>query len=93
MLRINKGGFISNFCLGNDAIVYELNNNEIEIVNKILTISNFDYVGIDFLFDGGEIVFNEIEDSVGSRMLYSKTNLNVARDYTKYVINKFYTSK
>lgn len=89
MLRINKGGFISNFCLGNDAIVYELNNKEIEIVNKILTISNFDYVGIDFLFDGGEIVFNEIEDSVGSRMLYSKTNLNVARDYTKYVINNF----
>lgn len=88
MLRINKSGFISNFCLGNDAVVYELNNKEIEIVNKILSISNFDYVGIDFLFDSGEIVFNEIEDSVGARMLYSKTNLNVAKDYTKYVIEQ-----
>ena len=87
MLRINKNGFLSNFCLGNDAIEYSLNKSEIDIVKRILTLSKFDFVGLDFLFDNGDLVFNEIEDSVGSRMLYSKTNLNVASDFAKYVVN------
>ncbi len=87
MLRINKNGFLSSFCLGNDAVEYSLNKSEIDVVEKILTLTKFDYAGIDFLFDNGDLVFNEIEDSVGSRMLYSKTDLNVAQDFAKYVID------
>ena len=86
MLRVNSNNFKSNFCLGNDAVTYELSNREIDVVENILSIASFDYVGIDFLFDNGEIVFNEIEDSVGARMLYSKTKCNIAADFAKYVI-------
>lgn len=85
VLRVSKGGFISNYCLGNDAIIYNLNDNETKLVNKIIESDNFDYVGIDFLFHNNELVLNEIEDSVGARMLYDKTDLNVAHDFAKYV--------
>lgn len=85
ILRVSKDGFISNYCLGNDAIIYDLNNQEITLINKILKCENFDYVGIDFLFHNDEIVFNEIEDSVGARMIYDKTDLNVAKDFANYI--------
>lgn len=85
VLRVSKDGFISNYCLGNDAIIYNLNDNETKLVNKIIESDNFDYVGIDFLFHNDELVLNEIEDSVGARMLYDKTDLNVARDLAKYI--------
>lgn len=39
---------------------------------KIASLLKFDYIGIDFVFNGGKIVFNEIEDSVGARMVYEK---------------------
>lgn len=85
ILRVNNGGFKSNYCLGNEAYIYELNNSEISIVNKIISIKSFDYVGIDFLFDNGHLVFNEIEDSVGARMLYDKTSLKATDDIAKYI--------
>lgn len=85
ILRTAKNGFKSNYCLGNDASVYELKSQEIDLVNKVLSIENFDYVGIDFLFSNGGMVFNEIEDSVGARMLYDKTDLNVAYDLASYI--------
>ena len=85
ILRVSKNGFKSNYCLGNDAIVYELNTDELKLINRILEFENFDYVGIDFLFHNNKIIFNEIEDSVGARMLYDKTDLNVARDLARYI--------
>ena len=85
VLRVSKYGFISNYCLGNDAIIYNLNEKEIKLINSILTCEKFDYVGIDFLFHNNEIIFNEIEDSVGARMLYDKSNLNVAHDFIEYI--------
>lgn len=85
VLRVSNNGFISNYCLGNEAILYELNKKEIKLINKILSCETFDYVGIDFLFHNNEIFFNEIEDSVGARMLYDKTNLNVAHDFIEYI--------
>ena len=85
VLRVSNDGFISNYCLGNNAILYELNEKEIKLINLILSSETFDYVGIDFLFHNNEIIFNEIEDAVGARMLYDKTNLNVAHDLIEYI--------
>ena len=45
----------------------------------------FDFVGVDFIRDGGRWVLNEIEDIVGSRMLYKTTDLDVASLYIKHV--------
>ena len=34
------------------------------------------------------MVFNEIEDVVGSRMLYAKTNINIVSEYIDYIVQK-----
>ncbi len=69
MLRVSETDFRSNFCLGGQAEPYELGAEEQYMVPKILEELKTDYVGIDFLFDQGKMVLNEIEDAVGARML------------------------
>lgn len=87
MLR-QSNGLRSNFCLGGSASVYNLNRAETELVNKIISFSDFDFVGIDFVFDKGKIVFNEIEDVVGSRMIYTYTDIDIVDMYVDYICNK-----
>ncbi|MCR4604960.1 MAG: ATP-grasp domain-containing protein, partial [Eubacterium sp.] len=63
--------FRSNFSLGGSVDAYKLNDTEINQVNQIINLFDFGMVGIDFIIDKtGNFVFNEIEDVVGSRMLY-----------------------
>ncbi len=37
------------------------------------------------MFNSGKIVFNEIEDSVGARMVYSLTNMDIIKEYCDYI--------
>jgi glutathione synthase/RimK-type ligase-like ATP-grasp enzyme len=46
------------------------------------------YVGIDFIFDEDAMFLNEIEDIVGSRMLYSQTSIPVHELLVDSVINE-----
>lgn len=88
-LRESNSGFKSNFTLGGSAALYELNAQEIELINKIISIFDFDLVGIDFLIGkNGELLFNEIEDVVGSRMLSELTDINLLEKYTSYILQK-----
>ncbi len=87
MLRVSKTDFRSNFCLGGEAVPYELNEDETVLVKKITALVNGDYYGIDFVFNKGKIVFNELEDTVGARMLYAKTDLDILNDFCNYVKN------
>ena len=42
--------------------------------------------GVDFLLDRqGRLVFNELEEMVGSRMLYACTNRDIVRDYVHWL--------
>lgn len=85
ILRESDTDFRSNFCLGGNAVPYKMNDSEIQLVNKILSLVDSDYIGIDFLFHNGRLVFNEIEDTVGARMVYSKTNLDILALYCDYI--------
>ena len=38
-----------------------------------------------FVFNSGKIVFNEIEDSVGARMIYSLTDIDIIKEYCNYI--------
>lgn len=50
-------------------------------------IYGFGLVGIDFIIgDQGELLFNEIEDVVGSRMLYQCSEINIVKLYLEYII-------
>ena len=71
VIRIPKeNSIISNFTKGGDVQIYNYSNKEEKIINKILENLNIDFGGIDFLLlRNGELLFNEFEDAVGSRML------------------------
>lgn len=85
ILRVSKSDFRSNYCLGGSAVPYELSESEREQISKIISLLNGDYYGIDFVFNNGQIVFNEIEDTVGARMVYDKTDIDILDLYCEYI--------
>ena len=85
ILRVSKTDFRSNFCLGGEAYPYNLSANEEKTVKKIISLVKGDYYGIDFVFDGGKIVFNELEDTVGARTVYAKTDIDIIALYCNYI--------
>lgn len=85
ILRESKTDFRSNFCLGGNATPYTLSAEETALVMKIQSLIKYDYIGIDFVFDNGRAVFNEIEDSVGARMVYTCTNTDILSLYCDYI--------
>ena len=89
VLRTAKEGFKSNFSLGGEVKLYSLSEHEIDIVNQIIRQFDFGLVGIDFIIgDDGELIFNEIEDVVGSRMLYQCSDINIVEKYLTYIGGK-----
>lgn len=85
VLRESKADFRANFCLGGRAIPYVLSAEEKNLICNISDLIKYDYIGIDFVFNSGKIVFNEIEDSVGARMLYSLTDVDIIKEYCSYI--------
>ena len=79
MLRQSKNDFRSNYSLGADASIYNLSSKEREIANKVISLFEIDYGGVDFVFNDGKIIFNETEDAVGARMLYDKTYIDIIK--------------
>lgn len=88
VLRQSNGDFRSNYCLGGSAELYDLSTEETDLVKKIISLTNGDYYGVDFVFDNGKIVFNELEDTVGARMLYGNTNIDIIKMYCDYIRKK-----
>ena len=79
--------FKSNYSLGGSVERYRLNAEEENSVYSVLEClpAPADFVGVDFLLDREGLIFNEIEDVVGSRMLYKTCGLNVACLFAKHV--------
>ncbi len=89
VLRTARGGFKSNFSLGGEVCFYELSEKDKKLVHLIMSQFEIGMVGIDFIIgDGGELIFNEIEDVVGSRMLYQCSDINIAEKYLKWIIKQ-----
>jgi gamma-F420-2:alpha-L-glutamate ligase len=88
VLRTSKESFKSNYSLGGSAREYNLDNYEIAMVKQILNKFQIDYGGIDFTFHNGKAVFNEIEDAVGARMLYSVCDIDIAKLFVDYIIGE-----
>lgn len=88
VLRTSKQGFRANYSLGGEVRLYELNKEEKALVKLIIDQFDFGLVGIDFIVaDDGKLIFNEIEDVVGARMLYKCSDINIAEMYLQYIIN------
>jgi gamma-F420-2:alpha-L-glutamate ligase len=86
VLRESSTSFKANYTLGGNVSAYQLNKAENLLVSKITSSLNADFIGIDFLLNSkNEFIFNEIEDVVGCRSLYSTSKVNAAALYMNYV--------
>lgn len=85
--RCHPYDFKSNYSLGGTATAYTLTSSEKQLVQSILSLLAFDFVGIDFILDEeNQLLFNEIEDVVGTRTLYlNYPELNIVRLYLDYI--------
>ncbi|WP_249870965.1 ATP-grasp domain-containing protein [Oceanobacillus saliphilus] len=88
ILRQSSTDFRANYKLGGTAGLYQLNDREKEQINKIIDYFEFGMVGIDFLIgQSGELLFNEIEDVVGSRTLSAASDINILEMYISFIKN------
>lgn len=89
VLRQGKGDFRSNFSLGGTVRSYRLQEEQRREVMRYVQClggENLAMAGVDFLLDRqGRLVFNELEEMVGSRMLYTCTNRDIVGDYVRWL--------
>lgn len=76
----------ANFCLGAAASLHTLTKEETALTVQISAALPADLVGIDFVYHNGHAIFNEIEDAVGTRMLYQYTDIDIVKEYMDYII-------
>lgn len=90
VLRENKGEFRANYSLGGTAHPYDLSKKEEKLIGKIIHAYDFDLVGIDFLIGhDGQLILNEIEDVVGSRILSLVSDINLLEKYVIHIKKQF----
>ena len=85
MLRTSNVDFRSNFSLGGKAEMSNLTKEEKVLIDKVLKTFNFDFAGIDIIYKNGKPYINEIEDVVGSRMVYKYTDIDIVKKYLDYI--------
>ena len=93
MLRTSDTDFRSNYSLGGNAGISELTPEESRIVDKILSRMTIGHAGIDLIYHKGHPVFNELEDVVGSRMLYRYTDIDVVKLFMDHIVKKEQNAK
>ena len=86
--RTSRSDFRSNFSLGGNAELVQLPPKTEGTVATIIEALGCDLVGIDFIRHDGEWVLNEIEDVVGTRMLYALTDIDAADEYIAHIVNR-----
>jgi gamma-F420-2:alpha-L-glutamate ligase len=70
VIRRAKNGFLSNFSQGGSIEAFGYSKTEEALVQQLISGLPIDYAGVDFLLLKDRcLLFNELEDAVGSRML------------------------
>ena len=87
--RYSNESFKANVSLGGKAEPYLLSDVEKELVYKIIHLLQPDFAGIDFFLGAdGTLLFNEIEDVVGTRTLYQIYDFDIAEKFVNYINRK-----
>ncbi|MCE5342183.1 MAG: ATP-grasp domain-containing protein [Eubacteriales bacterium] len=86
VLRTARQGIISNFKRGGDVELHTLTPQEQTLAQSVINRfaqagAPLCLAGVDMLYDQGEPVLSEVEDVVGSRMLYQVSKLDIAGLY------------
>lgn len=90
ILRQGETDFRSNFSLGGKTECYSFSKEEecfIETVLAAFEEETLGLAGLDFIITReGRLIFNELEEMAGCRMLYQNTTKNIVRDYVKWIV-------
>lgn len=82
------GDFRSNLQQGGNATTWTMDAQIKNYVDIVMKEFDFGLVGIDFIFHKGQLMFNEIEDAVGTRMLYIHTQLDIVDIYLDHILTR-----
>ena len=85
VMRSSDTDFRANFKLGGKAEIVEPPEEAVDIVGRIRPELMPDFIGVDSVVGRDGVYLNELEDVVGTRMLYSLTDLDPALMYMEYV--------
>ena len=85
ILRHGNNDFRSNFSLGGKVSEYNLNDSQKQFIANFIKAfggKELGMAGIDFIVTrDNKLIFNELEEMVGSRMLYKITDKDIVADY------------
>lgn len=89
VLRHGNDGFKSNFSLGGSVEEYFPDEEQKKIIEKFIEAfgaGQLSMAGIDFILTrDGNLIFNELEEMVGSRMLYNCSKHDIVREYVEQI--------
>ena len=86
--RKNQKDYRNNYSLGGEVELYEPSKDMVDAAVKIATLLKADFIGVDFLLtkEGYKII--ELEDPVGSRMVYKlKPELDIIKLFIEHIKN------
>ena len=90
VMRTARSGVVSNFKQGGHVALHELTQAERELAQAV--IDRFEQAGaplhmagVDLLYDHGHPVLGEVEDVVGSRMLYNTSDIDIVALYLQHI--------
>ena len=84
--RKSQVDYRNNYSLGGEVELFEPSQEMVESAIKVASLLKADFIGVDFLLtkDGYKII--ELEDPVGSRMVYKlKPELDIIKQYIEHV--------
>ena len=87
MLRYSENDFRSNSYLGGMAKPYNPDKSFIDLAEKVASLLNLDYMGIDLMFgENGKPIVCEVNSNAFFTVMEEVCNVNVAKEYAKYII-------
>ena len=88
VLRSSDRDFRSNFSLGGKAVLTEAPEDVRKNAEEIARRLKADYIAVDLIRNGGQWVYNEIEDAAGARMLYELTDMDIGGRFISFIYEK-----
>lgn len=93
VMRTARTGIVSNFKRGGSVALHKPTDEERALAHQVIRRfadagAPLSFAGIDMIFHHGKPVINEVEDVVGSRMLYKVSNLDSVALYVEAIANR-----
>ena len=84
--RKSQVDYRSNYSLGGEVELFEPSQEMVESAIKVASLLRADFIGVDFLLSKEGYKIIELEDPVGSRMVYKlKPELDIIKQYVEHI--------